>query len=108
MIALLHIPEHLNIIEKWSNKWKIKLNESKSSHITFTLRQGHCPAVNINKTLLPQTEVVKYPGLLLECRLNWKEHIAKKKTNRLKNKRFQLVYRKKIPSIDRNYSSTKR
>jgi len=30
------------------------------SHITFTLRKGHCPAVNINQTIIPQTEVVKY------------------------------------------------
>jgi hypothetical protein len=37
--------QHLHIIEKRLKKWKIKVNESKSSHITFTLRKGHCPAV---------------------------------------------------------------
>jgi len=30
--------EHLHIIEKLLKKWKIKVNESKSSHIKFTLR----------------------------------------------------------------------
>jgi hypothetical protein len=70
--ALLHLPEHLNIMEEWPKKWKIKVNESKSSHITFTLRKCHCPAGNINKTLIPQTEVVKYLGLHLDCRLNGK------------------------------------
>jgi hypothetical protein len=68
--ASLNLQEHLNNIEKWIKKWKIKVNGSKSSHITFTLRKGHCPAVNINQTIIPQTEVVKYLGLHLDCRLN--------------------------------------
>jgi hypothetical protein len=45
----------------------------------FTLRKVHCPAVNINQTIIPQTEVVKYLGLHFDCRLNWKEHIARKR-----------------------------
>jgi len=77
MLASLNLQEHLNIIEKWLKKWKIKVNEFKSSHITFTLWKGHCPAVNINLTLKPQTEAVKYMGLYFDCRLNWKENIAK-------------------------------
>jgi len=59
-IASLNLQEHLNIIEKWLKKWKIKVKESKSSHIKFTLQKGHCPAININQTIIPQTEVVKY------------------------------------------------
>jgi hypothetical protein len=74
LYASLNLQEHLHIIEKWLKKWKIKVNESKSSHIKFTLRKDHCPAVNINQTIIPQTEVVKY----FDCRLNWKEHIVKK------------------------------
>ena len=59
-IASLNLQEHLHSIEKWLKKWKIKVNESKSSHIRFTVRNGHCPAVNINQTIISQTEVVKY------------------------------------------------
>jgi len=81
-IALLNLQEHSHIIEKWLKKWNVKVNESKSSYITFTLRKGHCLAVNINQTIIPQTEVVKYLGLHFNCRLNWKEHIAKKKENK--------------------------
>jgi hypothetical protein len=77
-MASINPQDHLNIIEKWLKKWKIKVNESRSSHITFTLRKSHCPAVNINQTIIPHTEVVKYLGLHFDCRLNWKEHIAKK------------------------------
>ena len=82
-IALLNLQEHSHIIEKWLKKWNVKVNESKSSYITFTLRKGHCLAVNINQTIIPQTEVVKYLGLHFNCRLNWKEHIAKKKRKQI-------------------------
>ena len=78
-IASLNLQEHLNIIEKWLKKWKIKVNESKSSHLQFTLRKGHCPAVNINQTIIPQTEAVKYLGVHFDCRSNWKEHITRKR-----------------------------
>jgi hypothetical protein len=73
-----------DIIEKLLKKWKINVQESNSSHINFTLRKGHCPAVEINQTILPQTEVVKYLGLRFDCRFNLKEHIVKK--NDLKTK----------------------
>jgi hypothetical protein len=32
-IASLNLQTHLNIIEKWLKKWKIKFKESKSSNI---------------------------------------------------------------------------
>ena len=48
MIASLNVQEQLHIIEKLLNKWKIHFNESKSLHVTFPLRNGPCPAVNIN------------------------------------------------------------
>jgi len=75
-IASLNLQEHLNIIEKWLKKWKIKVNESKSSHIKFTLRKGHCPAVNINQTIIPKTEVVKCLGtaLRLQVKLEGTHH----------------------------------
>ena len=86
--ASLNLQEHLHIIEKWLKKWKIEVNEPKSSHITFTLWKGHCPAISISQTIIPQTGAVKYLGLHFDCRLSWKEHIARKvKQIDLKQKR---------------------
>jgi len=96
-IAPLNLQEHLHSIEKWLKKWKIKVSKSKSLHITFTLRKGHCPAININQTIITQTEAVNYLGLRFDCGLNWKEHIAKKR-KQIDLKTVQLVDRKKIPS----------
>ena len=77
--ASRNLQEHLNNVENWLRKWKIKVNETKSSHITFTIRKDNCPAISINQTVLPQVESVKYLGLHFDSKLNWKEHIAKKR-----------------------------
>jgi hypothetical protein len=55
--------DHLRFIENWTRKWRLKINETKSSHIMFTLRRGHCPPVYINRTVIPLAETVKYVGL---------------------------------------------
>jgi hypothetical protein len=42
----------------------------------FTLRRGHCPAVFINQTVVPQAEAVKYLGLHFDKPLTWKNHVT--------------------------------
>jgi 5-hydroxyisourate hydrolase-like protein (transthyretin family) len=80
----------------------MKVNESKSSLIKFTHQKGHCPAVNINQTVIPKTEAVKYRRATLRLQVKLERtRRQKRKTNRLKSKRDQLVNRKKIPSIYR-------
>jgi hypothetical protein len=79
LIASPHLQEHFNFIGKWLKQWKITVNVSELAHIKFTLRKGHCPAVNINQTVIPQTGAVKYTGLHSDCGLNWKERIATKR-----------------------------
>jgi retron-type reverse transcriptase len=54
----------------WLKKCKIKVDETKSSHITFTLRKDNCPAISINQTVSPQVGSVKYLGLHFDCKLN--------------------------------------
>jgi hypothetical protein len=46
--ASLNPQDHLNNIDKWFQKWKLKISENKSTHITFSLRQGQCPPIYIN------------------------------------------------------------
>ena len=79
MTASLNLHDHLYNIKKWLQKWKMKVNETKSSLITFTLRKGQCPPVSINQTVIPHVETVKYLGLHFDHRLTWKEHIAMKR-----------------------------
>jgi hypothetical protein len=54
---------------------RMKANETKSTHVTFTTRRATCPPVHINDVQLPQSNNVKYLGLHLDRRLTWHKHI---------------------------------
>jgi len=51
--AFLQLQTHLDSLIPWYNKWRTKLNESKSCHTTFTLRKKNPPSVFINHTAIP-------------------------------------------------------
>lgn len=75
--ALLQIS--LDNISSWLNKWRIKVNETKSVHVTYTLRKETCPPVALNNINIPQAEEAKYLGLYLDRRLTWRKHIFNKR-----------------------------
>lgn len=69
----------LNSTEKWLKKWRIKANETKSIHVTFTTRTETCPPVSLNNSQIPQSDSVKYLGMHLDRRLTWRKHIFSKR-----------------------------
>lgn len=69
----------LHNIQLWLKKWRIKVNESKSQHVTFTLKKETCPSVFLNDHQLPQSDTAKYLGIHLDRRLNWKHHLFTKR-----------------------------
>lgn len=74
------LQSHLNKVESWLKQWRIKANETKSAHVTFTLRRGTCPPIKLNDKEIPQTDNAKYLGMNLDRRLTWQKHIwAKRK-----------------------------
>ena len=54
-----------------SEEVEIKVNEDKSTHITFTTRKGTFSSVILNDNKVPQGEEVKYLGIHLDTNLNW-------------------------------------
>lgn len=78
-IASSRIQNHLNMINLWANRWKIKINENKSNHVTFTLRNSDCPPVMLNNKVLPTANEVKYLGLTFDKRLTWGPHLKLKR-----------------------------
>jgi hypothetical protein len=79
IIASENLQQHLNLLQHWFNNWKIKINQTKSVHITFTTRRIICPQVSINNTPIPVKNEVKYLGLHLDQKLTWHKHIKTKR-----------------------------
>lgn len=80
VLATEKLQRNVTLVENWLKKWKVRVNEQKSSHITFTMRRDNCPPVTLNNAQIPQSQDVKYLGLHLDRRLTWKTHIKKKRT----------------------------
>jgi len=71
------LQEYLNIIQGGLHTCKIK--ESKSTYHTFTLRRDPSPPIYLNNVTIPPVTTVKYLGLHLDYKLNWKKLIIKKR-----------------------------
>jgi len=108
--ASMNIQAHLRKIERWTRKWRLKINETKSAHITFTLWKETCPPVYVNQSIIPQPETVKYLGLHFDKRLTWREHVTKtRKHLDLKTRELFWLTGKRSPlSLTKKSSSKKR
>lgn len=83
------LQQHLNILQTWLEQWRIKVNNTKSTQITFTTKHTVCPQTTIYNTPIPMKSEVKYLGLHLDQRLTWQAHIkAKRQQLNLKIKKF--------------------
>ena len=78
-VASHYLQLHLDILHAWFDKWKIKINQEKSSHVTFTTTRSTRPQVTMNNIPIPMLSTVKYFGLYLDQRLTWGKHIKTKR-----------------------------
>ena len=78
--ATAQLALYLIDIEKWLSDWRIKVNEQKCKHVTFTLNRQDCPPLLLNSIPLPKADEVAYLGVHLDRRLTWRRHIEAKKT----------------------------
>jgi hypothetical protein len=99
--ATQHLQLHLDELEHWLKRWRIRANESKSTHITFTLRRDDYPAACLSGNLIPQATTVKYLGIHLDRRLTWKPHIhdERKQLGLLLQRMYWIIGRKSKLSL---------
>lgn len=67
---------HLNKIEEWSKKCQIKINESKPTYISFTLKMLVYRAEYFNIQNILSEESVKYWGIHMDSDLAWETQIS--------------------------------
>lgn len=68
----------LTEVQKWLTKWCIKINETKLTHVIFTIRRDTYSSVILNGLQILQKEA-KYLDLYLDRTLNWRKHIFAKR-----------------------------
>ena len=74
-----NIQDHLNDIQKWGDKWKIKLNPQKSTAVLFTNRRPKTPGnLKLYGNNIPWSPSIKYLGVILDRKLTWNSHITSK------------------------------
>jgi hypothetical protein len=79
VIATHRLQAALFELQKWLQKWRMKANETKSTHVTFTLKRLTCTSVQQNSTYLVQPADVKHLVIHLDRRLTWRKHITTKR-----------------------------
>ena len=85
------LQKHITKIKNWLQNKQIKVNISKCNHITFTLRKGKTPDIQLNGAHIAQTKQIKYLRIHLDTHLTWKHHI-KSIINRIHGKRKQMYW----------------
>jgi hypothetical protein len=77
--AASDLQHHLNTLQTWFQKWRIRINENKSCSITITFEKSSTLDLTINDIQIPRKTEIKYIGMTIDSRLTWKQHIVKKR-----------------------------
>jgi hypothetical protein len=89
--AAVKLQRASDAVNKWTKKWRIRLNEMKSVNVNFTNQKiDHRVPIIINSLPIPHANSAKYLGMTLDAKLRWKEHVKKKKQEL--NLKFRKMY----------------
>lgn len=92
--ALTQLQDSINSLQRWFNKWRIILNQTKCEAKIFTLRRfSSQPCLSINNQPIKwktKDQAVKYLGVHLDTRLTWSLHINFRLN--LAHTRLRLLY----------------
>ncbi|GBP78228.1 Probable RNA-directed DNA polymerase from transposon BS [Eumeta japonica] len=55
--ASAKLQAHVFKVENWLDKWRIRVNQGKSVHVTFTLRRETCPPIKLHNEEIPNRKM---------------------------------------------------
>lgn len=71
-----YIQSHINDLEIWFTKWKIKINTQKCHAIYFSKSYKNPPRLYMFDEVIEWENSVKYLGVTLDRKLTWRPHIS--------------------------------
>ena len=78
----------LRVVEAWTEQWQLRIQPTKTEHISFTRTSDRTPPdFDINGVTIPKVDSVKDLGLILSNDLKWNRYVdkVKLKASRLSN-----------------------
>ena len=76
-IAEQRLQAEVNMVVKWCDRWRLRLNPAKCQAIAFSRRRADLkPNVTIHQEAIPVCELVKYLGITFDRKLNWNKHLS--------------------------------
>jgi hypothetical protein len=82
IVAKTQLENDLELVCNWMSKWKLSLNTGKSQAKVFSLKRiENIPEITVNNSPIswnPDNSSIKYLGVQLDSKLNWKIHINTK------------------------------
>lgn len=100
--AAIYLQRQLDALQPWLEKWRILVNASKSKAIVFRKRRRMPRArpqrVSLDDEDIEWTDEVKYLGVTLDSRLNFKAHYTRKldEVKRLSGALSPLIGRRSV------------
>jgi len=97
------INEDLHRLHEWSVQWRVDFNALKSSYIIFTksLNRPLYPPIMMGNSQINEVDHHKHLGVILDSKLDWKNHIVKKASKRVQSMRriSRIVLRKSLVNL---------
>jgi hypothetical protein len=52
-LSVYYLQDHLKLIDIWSKNWMVKINENKSSQVTFVFRSDYFSEIKLKNKIIP-------------------------------------------------------
>jgi hypothetical protein len=78
--AIGALQQSLNKVSSWAQRWRIKINASKSVKVDFSLQPHPDIQLILDNDRIPTQPSVRYLGIHIDKKLTWKTHCDTKKT----------------------------
>jgi len=106
IVAAKQIQIHMNQLQSFYEKWKIKLNETKTEVITFSKKFKDMKIfqpITVNKFKTIPTTNVKYLGVVLDTKLTYQMHIKQilKKAYAVQKKIYPLMTKNSLSTSNK-------
>lgn len=96
--ATLQLQRQINLASEWFKKWRLRINEAKTTAILFGRTQKLNIKLKVNNTQIYWSKNVKYLGITIDHKLNFSNHaeIIVKKATKIRGS-LHPVLNKKCP-----------